>query len=130
MIFVKRVYDPVETSDGLRFLVDGLWPRGVKKESAHLNAWLKGVSPSHELRTWFAHDPEKWEEFQTRYFAELDEKPKAWGTLLESARSGDLTLVFSAQDAQYNNAVALRLYLIKHLKNRKRTQRHSVAAHN
>lgn len=123
MIFVKRVYDPAEKSDGPRFLVDHLWPRGMKKEAAKVDGWLKAVSPSDKVRTWFGHDPEKWRGFQLRYFAELDKKPESWQPLLQAAREGDLTLVFSAHDTQHNNAVALRMYLIKRLKNRTGTKR-------
>jgi len=128
MIFVKRVYDTAHKSDGPRFLVDHLWPRGMKKQAANLDSWMKAVSPSNELRTWFGHDPEKWRDFQLRYFAELDKKPESWQPLLQTARKGDLTLVFSAHDTQYNTAVALRMYLTKRLKNRIRTKRHELLA--
>ncbi len=118
MIFVKRVYDRPEKTDGPRFLVDHLWPRGLKKEAVRMDGWAKAVSPSNELRNWFRHDPEKWEEFQARYFAELDKKPETWLPLLQAARNGDLTLLFSAHDTRHNNAVALRMYLIRALKKR------------
>ncbi len=111
MIRIKRAYDPPEPGDGQRFLVDRLWPRGVKKEDLHLDGWLKEVAPSDALRRWFGHDPAKWEEFQERYFAELDEKPQAWLPLLEAARQGDITLVYGARDPLHNNAVALKAYL-------------------
>ncbi|GIW52372.1 MAG: hypothetical protein KatS3mg081_1727 [Gemmatimonadales bacterium] len=77
-IRVKRVYDPPAPGDGKRFLVDRLWPRGVRKEALKLEGWLREVVPSAQLRRWFGHDPEKWEEFQRRYFAELEAKPEAW----------------------------------------------------
>lgn len=118
MIFVKRVYEAAEESDGPRFLVDRLWPRGLKKEAVNVHGWMKAVSPSDQLRTWYGHDPEKWRDFQVRYFAELDRKPEAWQPLLEAARKGDVTLVFSAHDVRHNNAVALKLYLLRHMKNR------------
>jgi uncharacterized protein YeaO (DUF488 family) len=111
MIRSKRVYEPPEPSDGLRFLVDRLWPRGKRKEELALQGWPKEVAPSDELRRWFGHDPARWEEFQRRYFAELDEKPQAWQPLLEAAREGDITLVYAARDPQRNNAVALKQYL-------------------
>lgn len=119
MIQVKRAYESVEKDDGLRFLVDHLWPRGVKKEALHAKAWLKEVSPSNRLRDWFGHEPEKWKEFQRRYFAELDAKPETWQPLVEAARHGDITLVFGARDIEHNNAVALKSYLEKHLKTAK-----------
>lgn len=111
MIRLKRAYDEPEAADGRRFLVDRLWPRGVKKEKLQLEAWLKEVAPSDELRNWFGHDPERWAEFQQRYRAELDQKPESWQPLLAAAREGDVTLIFSARDRQYNNAVALKAYL-------------------
>ncbi len=111
MIQVKRVYDPYGQSDGSRFLVDRLWPRGVKKEALRLDGWLKDVAPSEALRRWFAHDPARWEEFQRRYRAELDARPETWQPLLEAARRGTVTLLYSARDAEHNNAVALKAYL-------------------
>jgi uncharacterized protein YeaO (DUF488 family) len=111
MIRVKRVYEPPGTNDGTRFLVDHLWPRGLKKEAVKVKSWLKGVSPSTELRKWFGHEPAKWKDFQRRYFAELDKHPEGWQPLLEAAQKGDITLVFSARDEEHNNAVALKSYL-------------------
>jgi uncharacterized protein YeaO (DUF488 family) len=115
MIRVKRVYEPVEKSDGARFLVDHLWPRGLKKEAVRVERWIKTVSPSSELRSWFGHDPGKWKEFRRRYFAELNEQPGNWEALLEAARQKDITLVYSARDTEHNNAVALKSYLEKKL---------------
>ena len=115
MIRVKRVYDPPEKSDGVRFLVDHLWPRGLKKEALHVERWIKLVSPSNELRSWFGHEPVKWKEFQRRYFTELNQKPETWAPLLETAREKDITLVYSARDIEHNNAVALKWYLEKKL---------------
>ena len=111
MIRTKRVYDPPVSEDGRRFLVDRLWPRGVKKEGLELDAWLKDVAPSDELRRWFGHDPAKWEAFQRRYFAELETKPEAWLPLLEACREGTVTLVFGARDEEKNHAVALKSFL-------------------
>lgn len=110
-IRVKRVYEPATPEDGQRFLVDRLWPRGLKKEAVHLAGWLKDVAPSDELRRWFGHDPAKWEEFQRRYFAELESRPEAWRPLLEAARRGTVTLLFAARDDRHNNAVALKAFL-------------------
>ncbi|HZL43453.1 MAG TPA: DUF488 domain-containing protein [Verrucomicrobiae bacterium] len=116
MIRIKRVYEPVEKTDGRRFLVERLWPRGIKKEALHMTGWLKDVAPSDGLRRWFNHDPDKWAEFQRRYRAELVGKPEAWQPLLEAAKAGDLTLLFSAHDHEHNNAVVLKEYLDERLK--------------
>ncbi len=111
MIHLKRVYDPAASADGKRFLVERLWPRGVKKEVLRLDAWLKDVAPSDGLRRWFSHDPAKWDEFQRRYVQELDGNKSAWQPLLEAARHGAVTLIYSSHDTEHNNAVALRQYL-------------------
>jgi uncharacterized protein YeaO (DUF488 family) len=111
MIRIERVYDHPGYDSGARFLVERLWPRGMKKEALQMDGWLKDVAPSGELRRWFGHDPARWEEFKQRYFAELDQKPEAWQPLLEAARKGDVTLLYSARDEEHNNALALRDYL-------------------
>ncbi len=116
MIGVKRVYDPASSSDGQRFLVDRLWPRGIKKEKLNMEAWIKDAAPSDYLRHWYGHDPDKWCEFNERYFKELDGKPEAWHPLLEAARKGKITLLFSTRELERNNAITLRAYLEKHLK--------------
>jgi uncharacterized protein YeaO (DUF488 family) len=108
---IKRVYEPAETSDGTRFLVDRLWPRGIKKEALKMEAWLKDVAPSPELRKWFAHDPDKWKEFQKRYRVELESSPDAWMPILEGAKQGDVTLLYSARDTEHNSAVLLKAFL-------------------
>jgi len=113
MIKVKRAYEPAARGDGKRFLVDRLWPRGVTKDALRVQAWLKGAAPSDALRRWFGHDPAKWDEFQRRYFAELDAQPEAWQSLLKVARRGTITLLFGARDIEHNNAVALKAYLEK-----------------
>ena len=128
MIRLKRVYEPAQKSDGARFLVDHLWPCGLKKEALHVEHWIKLVSPSNELRSWFGHEPVKWKEFQRRYFAELDEQPDTWKALLEAARENDITLVFSARDIEHNNAVALKSYLEKKLARKTRGKRPKLAA--
>ena len=111
MIVVKRVYDPVEPADGTRFLVERLWPRGISKARLQVEAWLKEVGPSTELRKWFSHDPKKWGEFRKRYRRELDSRPEAWRPIVSRARRGRVTLVYSSHDPEHNNAVALQAYL-------------------
>ena len=111
MIQVKRVYDPPEPTDGARFLVERLWPRGMKKEELAMDGWLRDVAPSAELRRWFSHDPAKWEEFRRRYFAELEGSGEALQPLREAARRGNVTLLYSARDIEHNNAVALKQFL-------------------
>ena len=111
MIQTKRVYEVRAKNDGKRFLVDRLWPRGVKKEALKLDGWLKEVAPSDALRHWFNHDPVRWKEFQRRYRAELSDKPENWQPLLEAATAGDVTLLFSAHDTEHNNAVVLKALL-------------------
>lgn len=108
---VKRVYDPPSPQDGLRFLVDRLWPRGLKKEECRLDGWLKEIAPSAALRRWFGHDPGRWEEFRQRYFEELRQRPEACRDIAEKAQSRTVTLLFAARDAKHNNAVALQSYL-------------------
>ncbi len=115
MIQTKRVYDHPSPDGTRRFLVDRVWPRGIKKEELHLDAWLRDVAPSNELRKWFGHDPAKWEEFRRRYAAELDTEPTAWQPLLDAARQGEVTLLYGARDTEHNQAVALKEYLEKHL---------------
>ena len=115
MIQVKRVYEPTAKADGQRFLVERLWPRGIRKEALALTGWCKEVAPSHELRKWFSHDPAKWKEFQQRYRAELEAKPENWQPLLEAAKAGSLTLLFSAHDTEHNNAVVLKTWLEERL---------------
>jgi uncharacterized protein YeaO (DUF488 family) len=116
MIQIKRVYEPAAKSDGARFLVERLWPRGISKEALHMSAWVKDVAPSHELRQWFNHDPAKWEEFQRRYHAELAGNPEIWQPLLAAAKTGEVTLLFSARDLEHNNALVLKACLEEQLK--------------
>ena len=115
MIRVKRVYGPHEPDDGPRFLVDRLRPRGVKKENLPMDGWLKDAAPSDTLRRWFGHDSAKWEDFCRRYNAELEANAEAWRMLLDMAQKQDITLLYSAHDLEYNNAVALRSFLEKRL---------------
>src|ERR1041384_6844842 len=116
MLNTKRVYEGAKTSDGVRFLVDRLWPRGIKKEKLKMKAWLKEVAPSPELRKWFAHDPDKWSKFQKRYRSELKSNTAAWQPILEAAEHGDVTLLYSAHDTEHNSALLLKTFLEKHLK--------------
>ncbi len=111
MIRLRRVYEAPAPGEGRRFLVERLWPRGVKKEALALDGWLKDVAPSQALRRWFAHEPARWAEFQRRYRAELDANPEAWQPLLDAARRGTITLLYSARDTEHNNALALKAYL-------------------
>lgn len=111
MIRTKRVYDEATADDGARYLVERLWPRGIKKENLVMDAWLKEVAPSVELRQWFSHDPDKWEEFKRRYRTELDANPVAWQPLLDAARRGNITLLYAARDIEHNSAVLLKSYL-------------------
>lgn len=111
MIKVKRAYDAPSKQDGTRVLVDRIWPRGLKKNDAAIDHWLKTVAPSSELRQWFRHDPKKWREFCQRYGAELEDKQDEVRFLREQSQSGALTLVFAARDIAHNNAVALKDYL-------------------
>ena len=113
MLKVKRVYEPVARGDGKRFLVERLWPRGVRKESLADVEWLPDVAPSTGLRRWFAHRADRWREFQRRYGKELDGDRDAWAPLARAARRGNVTLLFSARDVEHNNAVALKAYLEK-----------------
>ncbi len=113
MIQTKRVYEPPAPSDGTRFLVERLWPRGVKKEQLDAEAWLKEVAPSTELRQWFGHDPSKWSEFKRKYVTELNKAPQTWAPILQAARTGNVTLLYSARDTEHNNAVVLKEYLDK-----------------
>lgn len=116
MIRTKRVYNHAAPDGTRRFLVDRVWPRGIKKEALHLDAWLRDVAPSNELRKWFGHDPAKWEEFRRRYAAELHANRAAWQPLLDAAAEGDVTLLYGARDEEHNQAIALKAYLEERLK--------------
>ena len=110
MIEVRRVYDE-KRRDGYRVLVDRIWPRGLKKEEVKPDLWLRDIAPSSDLRKWFGHDPEKWDEFRKRYFRELKQRREEIGILLERERRGKVILLFGARDTEHNNAVALKEYL-------------------
>lgn len=111
-IRTKRVYEPASPHDGLRVLVDRVWPRGMTKEQTQADLWLKDVAPSTDLRKWFGHDRSRWQGFRQRYFSELDARPEVVARLLDEAEKGRLTLLFSARDTEFNQAVALREYLL------------------
>ena len=116
---LKRAYEPPDRADGTRILVDRLWPRGVSKAQARLDEWIKDVAPSAELRTWFGHDPERWDEFRRRYRAELAASPETLKELRRRARGGRITLVYSARDEIHNDAVVLRNVILGRAKSKK-----------
>lgn len=111
MIQIKRVYEPEAPGDGARFLVERLWPRGIKKQALSMEGWLRDVAPSTALRKWFAHDPAKWEEFQRQYRRELVAHDEYCAPLREAVRKGPLTLLYSARDNEHNAAIVLKSYL-------------------
>jgi len=115
-IRLVRVYDHEPQHGGRTYLVERLWPRGVRREDVHFDAWCKDVAPSTELRKWFNHDPVKWPEFHRRYSRELDANQDAWRPLVDAAAKGDVTLLYSSRDREHNNAVVLRDYLLTHLR--------------
>ncbi len=108
MIKLKRVYEQADDSDGFRVLVDRLWPRGVSKEEAKLNEWLRDIAPSDELRKWFGHDPDKWTEFERRYRGELASKEELVNKLIEDAKGEDITLLYASRETKHNNVVVLK----------------------
>jgi uncharacterized protein YeaO (DUF488 family) len=115
LLGIKRIYDKVEVTDGTRILVDGLWPRGVRKSTAHIDKWMKEISPSAELRMWFSHDAAKWNEFRQRYARELEKNPAA-EELLKMVKSSDVTLIYASRDTEHNNAVVLSDFIKEKMK--------------
>ena len=113
-ILTKRVYEQAAKEDGVRILVDRIWPRGLTKEKAHVDIWMKDIAPSTELRKWYNHDPDKWAEFKLRYFKELNANKTALQNISEEANGNTLTLVYSAKEGEYNNARALKEYMESH----------------
>src|SRR5512135_1018931 len=111
MIKIKRVYDKPSKDDGKRILIDWLWPRGLKKEDAQIDEWIKEIAPSNELRKWFNHDPNRWGEFKNRFFAELLGKREMVEGLINVARKDTVTLLFGSKEERFNNAVALKEYI-------------------
>jgi uncharacterized protein YeaO (DUF488 family) len=128
MIKLKRVYESMGNDDGNKFLVERLWPRGVKKTALANAVWLKDVAPSTELRKWFGHDPKRWEEFQRRYRLELKAHQAPLESILDAARRGTVTLVYSSHDTEHNNAVVLRDYLQRKLGSDRQSKRGKLAA--
>ena len=112
-INIKRVYDDKSEDDGYRVLIDRLWPRGVSKEDAHFDEWLKDIAPTTELRKWFDHDPERFEEFRKRYKKELKEHKEELDKLRNKAKSEKITLLFAAKNVEMNNAVVVKDFLEK-----------------
>ncbi|HEV2298259.1 MAG TPA: DUF488 family protein [Candidatus Acidoferrales bacterium] len=110
-IEIMRVYDIPQEKSSSRFLVERLWPRGVKKDSLHLDAWLKDVAPSQALRKWYSHKVQRWPEFRKRYLVELRANSAAWKPLLDAARHGHVTLLYAARDTDHNSALLLRDFL-------------------
>jgi len=115
MVRLKRAYEPAEPSDGQRLLVERLWPRGVTKARLAADGWVKDAAPSTELRKWFGHRPERWDEFRRRYQAELTANPAGWQPILAAARRGRVTLLYSAHDPEHNGALVLRDHLNRRL---------------
>jgi len=115
-IRIKRVYDPPDKDDGVRVLVDRLWPRGLRKEKAAVTFWLKEIAPSTELREWFGHDPPRWAEFGHRYRVELARNDGAVSQLANLSKLGPMTLLYAAHDTEHNHAIVLSAYLSDHLK--------------
>ena len=114
---LKRAYEPAAPDDGVRILVDRLWPRGLSKEEAALNEWAKDIAPSTELRQWFGHDPERWPEFQRRYKVELHQHAEELDRIRALAKKQTVTLVYSAHDEEHNDAIVLKEVLLKDTRN-------------
>jgi len=108
MIKIKRIYDPASPEDGRRIYIDRLWPRGLRKEEAIFDEWIKDISPSDGLRKWFGHDPSRWQEFRARYRTELEGKGEFVRKLRDEGRKGTVTLLYSAKDTEHNNAVVMK----------------------
>jgi uncharacterized protein YeaO (DUF488 family) len=110
-IRIKRAYEKPEADDGIRILVERLWPRGLSKKNAKVDMWLKDIAPSTEIRKWFSHDPAKWEEFRGRYFKELNKNREAVKKLLDITEGSDVTFVYGSKEKEYNSARALKDYI-------------------
>jgi len=113
MIKIKRIYDAPSDDDGIRILVDRLWPRGLSKEKAKVDLWFKEIAPSNELRKWYGHDPKKWTEFRKRYFNDLDMKRELVNQIVQKMKEGHVTLLYSSKEEKINNAAALKEYIGK-----------------
>lgn len=116
MIYTMRIYEAAERRKGKAFLVDRIWPRGIKKSDLDIDGWLKEVAPSTELRKWFHHEPAKWQEFKQRYYEELDKIPEKWKPLLQAAGDEDVILLYASKNREYNNAAVLKTYLEEKLR--------------
>ena len=112
-IKIKRVYEQPDNQDGTRILVDRLWPRGLSKEKAKIDFWMKDLAPSNELRKWYGHEPGKWEEFKKRYFVELEGRPEEVKKLASLVKNGGVTFLYSSREEKINNAHALKIYMEK-----------------
>jgi len=113
MIKVKRIYDPPEKGDGFRILVDRLWARGISKEKARVDLWLREIAPSNALRKWYGHDPAKWAEFKRKYLEEIEGKKTEFDLLRQQAKGGTITFLFSSKEEKLNNAAALKEFVEK-----------------
>jgi uncharacterized protein YeaO (DUF488 family) len=120
-ILLKRAYEKPEPEDGKRILVERLWPRGLKKENAKVDEWLKEVAPSTELRKWYSHEPRKWERFKEKYWRELEDKKELLSRLMVESSQGNITFVFGSKEEKLNNAAALKEYIEKCLIARKKS---------
>jgi uncharacterized protein YeaO (DUF488 family) len=131
MVRLKRAYEPVEREDGRRVLVERLWPRGLRKEQAHLDDWLKDVAPSDSLRRWFRHEPDRWSEFEHRYARELesDAARAAIDNLVQRAASETVTLIYSAHDEEHNNAILLKRMIEQRLRRTSRKETRATKRH-
>lgn len=127
MIQIKRSYELPAREDGRRFLVERLWPRGMRKEALHADAWLKDVAPSTELRQWFGHRTERWDEFRRRYRKELSANADAWAPLLDASDRGTVTLLYSAHDTEHNGARVLREFLAERSRRSRPTTKRAKA---
>jgi uncharacterized protein YeaO (DUF488 family) len=116
VIKTKRIYDPPSAEDGFRILVDRLWPRGLSKEKAKIDLWLKEIAPSNQLRKWYGHAPEKWPEFKKRYFKEIEGNKEGWDLIVKKAKEGIVTFLFSSKEETLNNATALKELVGRKLK--------------
>lgn len=114
MIKIKRIYNPPSKEDGFRILVDRLWPRGLSKEKAKIDLWLKEIAPSDHLRKWYGHDPKKWTEFRKTYFNELKDKDELVNLIAGKLKEGTITFLYSSKEEKVNNAVALKEYILEH----------------
>jgi uncharacterized protein YeaO (DUF488 family) len=111
MVKIKRIYEPAAPDDGFRVLVDRLWPRGLSKEKAKVDLWLKEVAPSDRLRKWYSHDPRKWNQFREEYFKELGHHQEKVRSIMEKMKEGPVTMLFSSKEERLNNAAALKEYI-------------------